>query len=441
MCPARVGLPNKPIVVPPEIGNKANFIEQIRNECAKIKRDNDEYRAKIEKYEQDSIKMIKQYRAEIDERSSKTHETIHQIEDLYEERNEVIAKLRSDNEKAKKQVYEEDAEVCREIEEYKAQLEVIRKFEEDRPSIQEDIELKEQSIEQEKRSHEAAVETTKKTTQDLLERNAKQNEETLEKEKEAYYDHLLRTTDQAILLHIQRRHNYENDLLSLRDMYQDYTAKIESRKEGNERLRETIESLRSKELIDRSADQRHTIAELRSEVNSAKDALKALQAKTKKDIESGEAQRKEETRKVELALKLQQDQLDHKLQQIASLRELTLTVLSYRSQLEAEFITVLGETIYDVAQRENPGQKFVQSTATRKLSLSSSSSDTSVRGDTLKRKELSINHTLAQFTLDDRYAVLQKFMDRVHGEVEANDRLMSPLLNDDGEPPVKPTSV
>jgi hypothetical protein len=441
MCPARVGLPNRPIAVPPEIGNKASAIEQIRDECRKIKIENEAYRTKIDRYEQDSIKIIKQYRAEIDERSSKTHETRHQIEDLYRERDAVIEKLRSDNEKAKQQVYEEDAVVCREIEEYQAQLDVIHKFEDDKPSIAQDIELKEQSIEEEKRNHEEQIEITKKTTHDLLERNAKQNEETLEKEKEEYYDHLLRTTDQAILLHIQRRHNYENDLLSLRDMYQDYTEKIRSRKEENAKLRETIEQLHSKELIDRSADLRHTISDLRKDVNASRDQLKALQTKTKKDAESAEAQRKEETRKIELSLKLQQDQLDHKLQQIAGLRELTLTVLSYRSQLEAEFITVLGETIYEVAQRENPGQKFAQSTVTRRLSMSSSSSETSQRGETLRRKELSINHTLAHFTLEDRYAVLQKFMDRVHGEVEENDRLMSPLLNEDGEPPVKPTSV
>jgi hypothetical protein len=332
--------------------------------------------------------------------------------------------------------------VCREIEQFEAQLEVIRKFEKDKDAIAQDILVKETNIEEEKRKHEKEKETTRKTTQDLLERSAKQNEEQLEREKEEYYDHLLRTTDQAILLHIQRRNNYENDMMSLRDMYDDYSEKIKARRDGNAKLHETIEQLKSAELINRSADQRQQICNLRRELAASREQLRQLQDKTKRDRDTAEQQRQDEANKMELTLKLQQDQLDHKLQQIAALRELTLRVLSYRSQLEAEFITVLGEMIYEVAQRENPGQRPLQTKTTRKLALSTTASSTSQTPTVaVRNKDFSVTHVLAKFTVEDRGSVLQRFMDRVHGEVEKNERMLSPLSSEDGEETAKPTSV
>ena len=440
MCPPkRGGLPSKPVVVSPDVGDRANAIAALRKECEKIKRENEELQRKIDSYEDDSIKTIEQYRTEIDDRTLKTNETIHQIEGVIQEKDDLIKKMHDDNEAKKQQVYAEDAQICDEIEDCKTKLEIIRKFEEDKESIQQEINRKEQSIEDEKRNFEEMIETAKKTTQDLFERNAKQNEENLEKEKENYYDFLLRTTDPAVLLHIQRRNSYENDLLDLRDMYSDYTEKIASRRIANAKLRETIKQLKRDELIQRSAEQRKNISALRKEISVTKDQLKNMNSKFKEEREKNEKEWQEEASKLEIALKHQQDQLDHKLQQISALRELTLTVLSYRSQLEAEFITVLGEMIYEVAQRENPGQKMLQSRATRRLSMSSSSQESRAPRQ-LKAKEISINHTLARFTLEDRFTVLQRFMDRVHGEVEDSERVMSPLLQEEDESQ-KPTSV
>lgn len=440
MCPPkRGGLPSKPVVVSPDVGDRANAIAALRKECEKIKRENEELQRKIDSYEDDSIKTIEQYRTEIDDRTLKTNETIHQIEGVIQEKDDLIKKMHDDNEAKKQQVYAEDAQICSEIEDCKTKLEIIRKFEEDKESIQQEINRKEQSIEDEKRNFEEMIETAKKTTQDLFERNAKQNEENLEKEKENYYDFLLRTTDPAVLLHIQRRNSYENDLLDLRDMYSDYTEKIASRRIANAKLRETIKQLKRDELIQRSAEQRKNISALRKEISVTKDQLKNMNSKFKEEREKNEKEWQEEASKLEIALKHQQDQLDHKLQQISALRELTLTVLSYRSQLEAEFITVLGEMIYEVAQRENPGQKMLQSRATRRLSMSSSSQESRAPRQ-LKAKEISINHTLARFTLEDRFTVLQRFMDRVHGEVEDSERVMSPLLQEEDESQ-KPTSV
>jgi hypothetical protein len=439
--PARKqGLPFRPVTLPPDIGNKANCIDQISRECQKIQSDNMILTQQIQSYERDSIVSIRQYRAEIDERSTKTHEVLHQIEALFEEMRGNAAQIRAENEKAKEIVAQEDATIRQEIETCQAQLEVIRKFEEDKESISKDIMLKEQSIEDEKRRHDQDKERAKKTTHDLFERNAKQNEETLEREKEGYYDHLLRTTDQAILLHIQRRNNYESDLLSLRDMYQDYTEKIQARKEGNAKLRETIEQLKSKELIDKSAEQRKEISDLRREVSVSREQLKALQAKVNAEKEARDKEREDETKRMELSLKLQQDQLDHKLQQISALRELTLKVLKFRSQLEAEFITVLGEMIYEVSQRNDPAHRTGPSRATRKLSMSSSS-EGSQMVEPVKGSAISITHALAQFTVEDRIAVLERFMERVHGEVDENERQMSPLLNEEAEGAQKPTSV
>jgi hypothetical protein len=59
----------------------------------------------------------------------------------------------------------------------------------------------------------------------------------------------------------------------------------------------------------------------------------------------------------------------------------------------------------------------------------------------VRNKDFSVTHVLAKFTVEDRGSVLQRFMDRVHGEVEKNERTLSPLLSDDGEETAKPTSV
>lgn len=429
MCPARkrAGLPSKPVVVAPDVGDRANTIAELHKECEKITRENEEIQKKIQQFEEDSLKMIERYRGEIDDRTLKTNETIHQIEDLRQDTADLIKKMSDDNEAKKRELFQEDAEICREIEECTTHLGIIKKFEEDKESIAQEIQKKEQSIEDEKRNFEELIETAKKTTQDLFERNAKQNEESLEKEKENYYEYLLRTTDPDVLLHIQRRNSYENDMLTLREMFAEYTEKIASRKTANAKLRETIKQLKRDELINRSAEQRKNVTTLRKEVNTAKEQLKTMQAKFKQERVKNEKEWQDEASKIEVALKHQQDQLDHKLQQITALRDLTLTVLSYRSQLEAEFITVLGEMIYEVGQRENPGQTMLQSRATRRLAMTSTGSRPQTGNR--KAKEISINHILARFTLEDRFAVLQRFMDRVHGEVEDDNQGASSLLD------------
>ena len=48
-----------------------------------------------------------------------------------------------------------------------------------------------------------------------------------------------------------------------------------------------------------------------------------------------------------------------------------------------------------------------------------------------KAKEISINHILARFTLEDRFTVLQRFMDRVHGEVDDDGGNMSQVLEEE----------
>ena len=433
MCPARkrVGLPSKPVIVAPDVGDRANSIAELHKECEKITRENEEIQAKIRQYEEDSLKMIEKYRGEIDDRTLKTNETIHQIEDLHQETADIIKKMNDDNEAKKQQVYQEDAEICSEIDACTTHLGIIKKFEEEKESIAQEIQKKEQSIEDEKRNFEDMIETAKRTTQDLFERNAKQNEETLEKEKENYYDYLLRTTDPAVLLHIQRRNSYENDLLTLKEMHSEFAVKIESRKAANEKLRRTIKELSRGDVIKRSAEQRKNINALRKDVATAKEQIKTMQSRYKQDRDKNEKEWQEESGKIDIALKHQQDQLDHKLQQISALRELTLTVLSYRSQLEAEFITVLGEMIYEVGQRENPGQTMLQSRATRRLANTAGKTAKGTRNS--KAKEISINHILARFTLEDRFTVLQRFMDRVHGEVDDDDRNMSQVLEEETE--------
>lgn len=437
-------LPQIPASLSLEVGNKSNKIEELHNECKQIQEQNEKIQKEIDDYEKESLKIIQQYRAQIDEKSTTINMIKHKIDDLYTEKNSKIKELNDENEARKQKVFEEDKQLIEDIEAKKAALEVIRQFEIDKESIAKDIQEKEAAIENEKKKHEENVENQRRMTKEASERAIKQTEEKLQQAKEDYYDLLLSQTDPAVLLHIQRRNNYENDLFSLQNMFTDYSEKIRAREEGNAKLRETIEQLKRDELIQRSADQKQNISTLRLEVNAARQQLNTLVTRSKADREQSEVERQEEAKKIELALKLQQDQLDHKLQQIAALRELTLKVLSFRSQLEAEFITVLGEMIYDVAQRENPGQKTIQSRATRKLSMASSSaSSQQSQRISFRNKEFSINHVLAQFTLDDRLTCLQRFMERVQGGVEESDRAMSPLLNDDddGTNAQKPSSV
>ena len=56
------------------------------------------------------------------------------------------------------------------------------------------------------------------------------------------------------------------------------------------------------------------------------------------------------------------------------------------------------------------------------------------------KNQISINHVLAQLTLEERIETLQRFLTRVHGEVEDDIRTDTPILNDDSEIP-KPSSV
>ena len=75
MCPARRqkgGLPSKPVVVSPDVGDRASTIEEIHKECEKIRKENEELQKKIDDYEKGSIKTIEQYRAEIDEKTFQT---------------------------------------------------------------------------------------------------------------------------------------------------------------------------------------------------------------------------------------------------------------------------------------------------------------------------------------------------------------------------------
>lgn len=447
---------SKPVSFPQEVGNKCSTIEELRKEISHIEKENEEIQKQINDYEKSSLDDIQQYRATIDTQTSTINAIKHKIEDVYTEMNRKKKQLRDDNEAKKDAISQEKAEVEKDIDTLSAQLEVIRKFEEEKEAIAAEIQAKEAAIEEKKKEFEESKIQTEKATKDLIERGLKANEEAIEKCKEDYYDELLSNTDQAILLHIQRRNNYENDMLSLQEMFRDYTEKIQSREEANAKLRETIESLKRDELIKRSADQRQNITALKREVKNSKAQLNELIEKSKAVIEQSEKDREEEAKKMELSLKYQQDKLDHKLQQIAALRELTLTVLSFRSQLEAEFITVLGEKIYEVAREKNPDQR-VESRATRKLTLSTPSSASSVNGSSRIPKvgemnstrkplpklnsQISINHILAQFTLEDRINVLQRFMNRVHGEAEEEVRMDTPILNDDSEIPTKPSSV
>lgn len=448
---------SKPVSFPQEVGNKCSAIDEFRKEISRIEKETEETQKKINEYEQSSLQDIQQYRAKIDSQTSTINAIKHKIEDVYNEMNAKKKQLRDENEAKKNAISHEKAEVEKEIETLTNQLEVIKKFEQEKESIAAEIQAKEAAIEGKKKEFEESKSQTEKATKDLIERGLKANEEAIEKCKEDYYDELLSNTDQAVLLHIQRRNNYENDMLSLQEMFKDYTDKIQARETANSKLRETIESLKRDELIKRSADQRQNITTLRKEVKNAKAQLNELVEKSKVTLEQNDKDREEEAKKMELSLKYQQDKLDHKLQQIQALRELTLTVLSFRSQLEAEFITVLGEKIFEVSHRNNPDQRD-ESRATRKLSLNSSSnssingssrmSQTGALGSSSRRtgaiprlnNQISINHVLAQLTLEERIEILQRFLTRVHGEVEDDIRTDTPILNDDSDIP-KPSSV
>ena len=419
-------------------------VEELRKEIDQLEEANEILRKEIKQFEDDSLSDIQSYRTTIDGQTSTVNKIKHKIEDVINEMNNKMQQLRDENEAKKDGISQEKAEVEKEIEQLTEQLEIVRQFEIDKDSIASEIRAKELAIEEKKKEFEESKNQTEKATKDLIERGQKANEDELVRFKENYYDELLSNTDPAILLHIQRRNNYENDLLSLQEMFKDYSEKIEAREQQNNKLRETIQSLKRDELIKRSADQRQNINTLKKEVAQSKQQLNEIIAKSKVTLEQNEKEREEEAKKMEKSLKDQQNNLDHKLQQIAALRELTLTVLSYRSQLEAEFITVLGEKIYEVAREMNPDQR-IESRATRKLSMASSSASSMgsrmLTSKTKARNQISINHVLAQFTLEDRIDVLQRFMSRVHGEVDENTRADSPILNGDPSMPSKPSSV
>lgn len=250
---------------------------------------------------------------------------------------------------------------------------------------------------------------SKKIKQNSIEnekRILKQNEEELERAKEDIYAKLIDSTDQSKLLHIQRRNNLDNDLLSLQNMYTEYLDKIQKRKEANEQLTETIAQLRKDELIEASATDNHEIQTLKSEIHSNEKAISQFNKKVEKDRVVTDQDRKEEIRQLELSLKQQQDNLDHKIQQINSIRELTSNVLAYRSQLEYEFLMVLGESIYEVSSRvESDTATFLTSA---KITQSSSSSRSLAAN-----KRISVPYVLSQFTTEDRVNVLQRFLDKV----------------------------
>ena len=410
----------KPVSFGSNISGKMSTIKELQSEIEKIKNQNSEIQKQIEKYEAESLETIKKYREIIDAKTTDMNDRKNKAEKLRAETEQKKRELLDENERAKENVRIENDKICDEIKTIEQALQVIHDFEQNKQKILDSIQHFEDQIETTKKTTEDEIEKTKMNNAAAEARFISQNEIELENAKNKIYAQLIASTDQAVLLHIQRRNNLDSDLRSLEEMREKYKSKIDDREKQNAKLRETIEQLHRDQLIDESAQQRKQIATLKKELDETRRQLKENSAKTKMEHEEQDAKRAEEANKMELSLRLQQDQLDHKLQQISALRELTLTVLSYRSQLEAEFITVLGEVIYEVAQRENPGVQMGQSRATRKLSLTSLA-NTSALGTVRaapKGKEVSINHTLSQFTMEDRILVLQRFIDRVQASVE-----------------------
>ena len=411
----------KPVSLGISIGQKMSAIKVLQTEIAQIKKQNDGLKNEINEMEGKSITVIKKYREEIDAKTTEMNDLKNKALKLREETKAKIQDMYKRNEEAKENVSKENELILQKIADTEKQLGIITEFEQNKQKIQADIEEYEQKIDQKKKSTEDQIEKDKKDNEEAEARILQENQQRLESEKNKFYTQLISTADQAVLLHIQRRNNLDSDLRSLEEMRLKYLGKIDECQKKNEKLRETIEQLHRDKLIDESAEQSKQIATLQKEINDTKAQLKDIAKKTKEEHQDLQKKRSDEAEEMDLKLREQQDLLDHKLQQISSLRELTLVVLSYRSQLEAEFITVLGEVIYEVAQRENPGITLSQSRATRKLSMSNSaasSAASTVRSRAPKGKEISINHTLAQFTMEDRLTVLQRFMERVQNSVE-----------------------
>ncbi|KAH0792764.1 hypothetical protein GPJ56_003387 [Histomonas meleagridis] len=418
------GLGTKPVYLSPDLGNKCSTIEELIAEIKSLEESNSVLQEQVENYDKESLNTIKEYRTQIDQKTTEINTFKHQIDKLYVDKDKKIQELREESSANKSLISQEDSEVCSEIDEIQHKLETIKKFEEDKEKIQKEIQDKENEIEQEKQNFENNIEMVKKTTENLLSRYASETERSLNDFKTQYYEHLLKTTDQSVLLHIQRRNDYENDLQSLQMMYNEYQEKIRDCEENNRKRREAIAKLKQEDVINQSAEQHQSISSLRKEIANAKQQLKDLQQKANTTQKQNEEIRSEESNKLDLAIRLQQDKLDQKLQQIDALRELTLTVLSYRSQLEAEFITVLGEVIYEVRQRDKSRNTSHENTQ-RKLTFSSSSSALlSRRSNSYRERRTSINngltisHTLSQFTMEDRLLVIQRFMERVNGFVK-----------------------
>jgi len=426
----------KPVSLSPKTTTKISSIKDLQSEIEKIRSDNEQIAKQIEQYEKESLDMIAEYRLKIDMKTTTMNAHKKKSEVLRGETENKKKDLIAQNEKEKKKIRDENDEISRKIVDSEKSLQTINEFEKNKMQISEKIHNLESDIEKLKRNTEDEIEEIIKETAAVEARANELNKIRLEEKKNEQYIAEINSDDQAKLMHIQRRFNLESDLQSLKQMQSKYEVKIKERENHNAKLRETIEQLKHTQLITDSAEQSRQITALQKELQQARSQLKQSSEKSKQERQEAEKKRNEEAKKMELGLKHQQDLLDHKLQQIAALRELCFTVLSYRSQLEAEFITVLGEVIYEVAQRENPDAVLSQSRATRKLSMTSSSASSaegSVRAP-IKGKEISINHTLALFTMEDRITVLQRFIDRVQGTVDQKTgREMTPTLNLDVE--------
>lgn len=411
---------SKPVDLGNIIGLKKNAIKEAEQDIEKLKAYNKNLNEQIAKYDADSIEVIAKYRKEIDAKTATMNELINKAQKLREETKAKIKELYDENDKAKQNVSKENDNILEQIAETEKKMQVILEFEQNKQKILDRIQSYDDQIEQSKKTTADEIEKDKQDNIEAEARVRQENEIKLENEKNKFYALQISTADQAVLLHIQRRNNLDSDLRSLEEMRQKYLGKIDDCEKKNAKLRETIEQLHRDQLIEESADQSKQIAALQKEIANSRAQLKEMTLKTKQEHEQADNQRKAEAEDMDLQLRQQQDLLDHKLQQIAALRELTLTVLSYRSQLEAEFITVLGEVIYEVAQRENPGVPLMQTRATRKLMLTSSgnTSAASTRAKEQTGKEISISHTLSQFTMEDRITVLTRFMERVQNSVE-----------------------
>lgn len=470
-----------PAVQSKGVSSRLSIIQDLKKEILRIEKENEEYQKQIDEKEKESLIVIQDYRSRIDDETTKINKFKQNIKNLYDERDKLIQKFISDNEIAKQKARDEDKRIQDDIQKIQASLDIIHTFEENQEKITTAISDLEKSIDSEKRQHEDSIEQIKKKTALNLQRNEKDNQDKLQKAKEEYYNKLIDETDQAVLLHIQRRNNLENNLLSLQEMYSEYTAKIAQRKGENIKLQEAISLLHKDDRINSSAEYHSQIIKLQKGILQSRQQLTQIKAKNRAEHKSLEESRAQEIKQIDLALRLQQDRLDHKLQQIQALRELTLTVLSYRTQLEAEFIRSLGEVIFEVGERLNNENQQIEQHIGRQLVFSSSSSSqttghlnstnnkgglftgpnavqtrqsqpmfnasttlkASLKGENysaLKQKRLhgqSINHILANFKLDDRITVLERFIERVQGsqtntqDSEECNRELSPLLQDD----------